>query len=111
MSETQEISSNVGHGHVFIRPDKSRARCGGPRLCDKCQADLARLQAEAGEKAGADTGVRVVVTRTRKGYQWAQIARNGSAGAISPKTYDTKSNAVRAAKRQAALVGGVVEVL
>lgn len=54
--------------------------------------------------------VRVVVTRSRKGYQWAQIARNGSAGAISPKTYDTKSNAVRAARRQAALVGGVVEV-
>ncbi|SDT83686.1 hypothetical protein [Gordonia westfalica] len=60
--------------------------------------------------ASARTAVRVVVTRTRKGYQWAQIARNGSAGAISPKTYDTKSNAVRAAKRQAALVGGVVEV-
>ena len=53
---------------------------------------------------------RIVVTRSRKGYQWAQIARNGSAGAISPKTYDTKSNAVRAARRQAALVGGVVEV-
>lgn len=54
--------------------------------------------------------VRIVVTKSRKGYQWAQIARNGSAGAISPKTYDTKSNAVRAARRQADLVGGVVEV-
>ena len=67
-----------------------------------------------GQSFGAATtgtaSVRVVVTRSRKGYQWAQIARNGSAGAISPKTYDTKSNAVRAARRQAALVGGVVEV-
>ncbi|WVX88619.1 hypothetical protein SEA_CHEESETOUCH_76 [Gordonia phage CheeseTouch] len=63
--------------------------------------------------ANSDAGsprIRVVVTKSRKGYQWAQIARNGSAGAISPKTYDTKSNAVRAARRQAALVGGVVEV-
>jgi hypothetical protein len=60
--------------------------------------------------SAATPQIRVVVTRSRKGYQWAQIARNGSAGAISPKTYDTKSNAVRAARRQAALVGGVVEV-
>lgn len=74
---------------------------------------LARVNAETGEFAkGGKVAppVRVVVTKSRKGYQWAQIARNGSAGAISPKTYDTKSNAVRAARRQAALVGGVVEV-
>ncbi|USH45572.1 hypothetical protein SEA_PHABULOSO_77 [Gordonia phage Phabuloso] len=69
----------------------------------------------AGIRSFADGGkvpapIRIVVTRSRKGFQWAQIARNGSAGAISPKTYDTKSNAVRAARRQAALVGGVVEV-
>lgn len=109
MNATKEINSNVGHGHVFLRPDKARARCGGPRICQKCQGDLARLQAEA-QQSGGDGGVRIVVTKSRKGYQWAQIARNGSAGAISPKTYDTKSNAVRAARRQAALVGGVVEV-
>lgn len=33
---------NTGHGHVFKRPDGSRARCGGPRLCRLCRDDLAR---------------------------------------------------------------------
>ena len=69
--------------------------------------DVARLFLS---ERGDEVGTRIVVTRSRKGFQWAQIARNGSAGAISPKTYDTKSNAMRAARRQAALVGGVVEV-
>lgn len=33
-------------------------------------------------------------------WTWTQVARNGSAGAVAPKTYDSKSNAVRAAQRQ-----------
>lgn len=32
---------NVGHGHVFPRPDGALARCGGPALCPECAADLA----------------------------------------------------------------------
>lgn len=55
MNETKEISSNVGHGHVFLRPDKARARCGGPRMCQKCQADLAELQRQASGSTSADT--------------------------------------------------------
>lgn len=35
---------NQGHGHVFERPDRTRARCGGPSLCKACAADLARKQ-------------------------------------------------------------------
>ena len=35
---------NVGHGHVYIRPDGNKARCGGPGMCNECSRDLARLQ-------------------------------------------------------------------
>lgn len=35
-------AGNVGHGHVFPRPDGVRARCGGPKMCKECAADLAR---------------------------------------------------------------------
>ena len=44
--------------------------------------------------------IRVVVHPTRKGWSWTQVSRNGSAGAVAPKTYDSKSNALRAGKRQ-----------
>lgn len=43
---------------------------------------------------------RIIVHPTKKGWTWTQIARNGSAGAMAPKTYDNKSNAKRAAERQ-----------
>jgi hypothetical protein len=37
---------NVGHGHVFKRPDGIKARCGGPGLCSECSRDLARAEQE-----------------------------------------------------------------
>lgn len=37
---------NTGHGHVFLRPDGVRARCGGPGLCKECSADQARSALE-----------------------------------------------------------------
>lgn len=40
MSENE----NVGHGHVFPRPDGMKARCGGPGLCPECNRD--RLEAK-----------------------------------------------------------------
>jgi hypothetical protein len=36
-----------GHGHVVPNADGTLARCGGPRLCSVCQAELAELQASA----------------------------------------------------------------
>lgn len=33
---------NVGHGHVYPRPDGVRARCGGPSICSECAKDAAR---------------------------------------------------------------------
>lgn len=33
--------SGTGHGHVFHREDGTKARCGGPGVCDKCNADMA----------------------------------------------------------------------
>lgn len=44
---TDPANPNSGHGHVFPRPDRARARCGGPRLCRQCAGDLARAQSEA----------------------------------------------------------------
>lgn len=32
---------NVGHGHVFPRPDGGKAKCGGPSICSECASDAA----------------------------------------------------------------------
>ena len=32
---------NLGHGHVWPRPDGARARCGGPGICRECSRDAA----------------------------------------------------------------------
>lgn len=37
--------TDVGHGHVWKRPDGSRARCGGPTICKTCANDLAWVEA------------------------------------------------------------------
>jgi rubredoxin len=36
---TRPIRGNTGHGHVWPRPDKRKARCGGPGLCPACSID------------------------------------------------------------------------
>lgn len=33
-----------GHGHVVPNPDGSRARCGGPALCNTCAGELSRQE-------------------------------------------------------------------
>lgn len=35
--------TNSGHGHVWPRPDGSRARCGGPGMCSVCSVDRIEL--------------------------------------------------------------------
>lgn len=35
------------HGHVLIRHDRRLARCGGPALCEWCQAEQAVMAAVA----------------------------------------------------------------
>ena len=45
---------------------------------------------------------RVIVHPTTKGWTWTQVARNGSAGAVAPTTFDNKANAKRAGQRQVA---------
>lgn len=37
----RDDNPNTGHGHVLPRPDRVVFRCGGPRMCPKCAADLA----------------------------------------------------------------------
>lgn len=34
--------TNTGHGHVNLRPDGMRARCGGPGICKECALDFVR---------------------------------------------------------------------
>lgn len=41
----QRDRGNVGCGHVYPRPDGRKNRCGGPRLCKSCAADLATKEA------------------------------------------------------------------
>jgi hypothetical protein len=38
---------NIGHGHVWERPDGMRARCGGPAVCAECSSDAMRLKEAA----------------------------------------------------------------
>lgn len=35
-------SANTGHGHVHIRSDGAKARCGGPGICVECSLELSR---------------------------------------------------------------------
>ena len=65
---SQGPGTNTGHGHVWKRPDKAVARCGGPGLCKRCAADKAefgdtlpeqldRLRAERDRYAAALTQI------------------------------------------------------
>jgi hypothetical protein len=38
---------NSGHGHVLPRPDKAKARCGGPSMCQQCAGDQEALATNA----------------------------------------------------------------
>lgn len=49
-----------GHGHVFRRPDGSKAPCGGPGLCRECDLDLVRLAA-ASKRSGVGDGLEAEV--------------------------------------------------
>jgi hypothetical protein len=38
-----DAGANIGHGHVFKRPDGVVYRCGGPKMCASCAKDLAAM--------------------------------------------------------------------
>lgn len=42
----ETVYRNVGHGHVFPRPDRHKARCGGPAICAVCAKDAAKMAGE-----------------------------------------------------------------
>lgn len=46
-----EWGTNSGHGHVWKRPDGSRARCGGPSICSQCALDAKKYPAHRLELA------------------------------------------------------------
>lgn len=63
-------------------------------------------------KSVFQTPVKVRVFKTRKGWSWEERAfYGGMVGAVSPKTYDTKSNAVRAARRRVQVLKSAVVVV
>lgn len=36
--------TDKGHGHIWPRPDGTKARCGGPALCVQCARDAGMLK-------------------------------------------------------------------
>jgi hypothetical protein len=59
-----EAHRNVGHGHVFRRPDGERAQCGGPALCRECAEDLGKQATqEQAHRKQVDALVRLVTLR------------------------------------------------
>ena len=42
MIELANGKNNVGHGHVYKRPDGVRMRCCGPKRCSECKSDQMR---------------------------------------------------------------------
>lgn len=45
---------DLGHGHVYPRPDGARARCGGPALCSRCRADAESQADQVAQVAQVD---------------------------------------------------------
>lgn len=43
---------NQGHGHVWERPDKMTASCGGPGMCQQCSTDFAECNYSPAPSAG-----------------------------------------------------------
>lgn len=44
VTSNDRMPINIGHGHVWARPDGVKARCGGPGICSECSRDLANKQ-------------------------------------------------------------------
>lgn len=60
---------NVGHGHVFPRPDGVRARCGGPAICHVCAVDLARKNiGERVNQSQSEQGSKTVSEHVEHAY-------------------------------------------
>jgi len=76
--QTDTSEKNVGHGHVYPRPDGMKARCGGPAICSECAADLARQDRDAKESRLA---AKKELTRLREALQFIRDLEPGSRGA------------------------------
>lgn len=66
-----------GHGHVRPRIDGQRARCGGPRICKKCQAEAANMADPwqlVADLAAEVEKLRAEVQRQREG-DWSKLSR------------------------------------
>ena len=57
----------MGHGHVIPNSDGSRARCGGPALCDECS----REESLASSKATVSAAVYEAAVKGRQEFREA----------------------------------------
>ena len=88
-----ERNLNEGHGHVFLRPDGLRMRCGGRALCPDCAKDFAALQSAL--QMTPEQAARVLLNSrlSRKAVYAALIGHYGKrAEAIGIKGVDLTSN-------------------
>lgn len=53
------MNGNTGHGHVFLRPDGVRMRCGGPTICHECALDQARKVKGSSDLVHSDAFVQM----------------------------------------------------
>lgn len=62
------------HGHVTPNKDGSRARCGGPGICEVCSREAAL--AESAREVLCDAGDIVMIEAVESGQKWmAEVVR------------------------------------
>jgi hypothetical protein len=64
-----------GHGHVTPNPNGDKARCGGPKICKVCMAELAALKAQ--QVGAALEAERVAFEAKHEGFDLAREAFSG----------------------------------
>jgi hypothetical protein len=67
----------MGHGHVILNENGSRARCGGPAICSECARELASVANNPGEAVFSTCGeYRYILTRRnlKTSVRWVKPA-------------------------------------
>lgn len=84
---TANGTNNVGHGHVYLRPDGVRMRCGGATMCTECAADHARKVPEI-------QAANSLVHRNSRRYEWLRSNSDPGADVVRCVTLDQQTEPV-----------------
>ena len=60
--------TNSGHGHVYLRPDGVKVRCGGPTICPECAKDFVQsytMTTDNTKSAGCPASAMPAATMTK----------------------------------------------